>query len=147
MTPAPRTATSTPSGSRWDVAAPLAVGAAAAAVAVRLAVAGPHVPGVECPSRWLTGLDCPGCGSTRSVAALLDGDMARALDHHLLVPLVLPLLVWAWGAWLASSIDGRPRRTVLDRHGAALVTLVVVVAFTVVRNLGVLGDVLASGAQ
>ena len=128
------------------VAAPVAVAAVALAAAAGVAVRGPHLPGVDCPSRTLTGLDCPGCGATRSAAALLDGDLVRAVDHHVLLPVVAPLLVWAWVAWFATARDGRPRSTVLDRPAAAIVTAVVVTAFTVIRNTGWFGDYLASGA-
>ena len=32
-----------------------------------------------CPSPWLTGFHCPGCGTLRSLHRLLHGDLAGAL--------------------------------------------------------------------
>jgi hypothetical protein len=50
-----------------------------------------------CPFKALTGIDCPGCGSTRAGASLLRGDVVAALDHHALLisaPVVIAAL-WA----------------------------------------------------
>lgn len=92
-----------------------------------------HVP--LCPLAFATGLDCPLCGSLRSVHALASGDVGAALDHNLLVTATLPLAVAAWALWLARSL-GRPvlprlrwpRRTGLAVAGVAAV-------FFVARNL------------
>ena len=120
---------------------------AVAGLAVFLVGHGPYVDGVSCPSRALSGLDRPRCGSTRCLAALLDGDVVAAVDQNLLAVAVLPLVLWAWGSWLVSTWTGRRSPTPLDRTGAALATLVAVAGFVVVRNvdLGV-GAFLASGA-
>jgi Protein of unknown function (DUF2752) len=120
----------------------VAVGAAAGFLAWH----GPYLDGVSCPSRNLTGLDCPGCGSTRCMAALLDGDLGGALDQNVLAVIALPFILWAWGAWMLGTFTGRRYRTPLDRPGAALVTLVLVVGFVVVRNIDAgIGSFLASG--
>lgn len=44
-----------------------------------------------CPFRWLTGLQCPGCGSQRAFRALLEGHPLEAWSYNLLLP---PLLVY-----------------------------------------------------
>ncbi|MEO6987269.1 MAG: DUF2752 domain-containing protein [Aquihabitans sp.] len=111
-------------------------------------VRGPYIAGVSCPSHALTGLDCPGCGSTRSIAALLHGDLATAFDHHLLVPLVLPLLIWSWVAWLTRGISGRRLSNPLNQRWASLTVLAVVLVFTVARNIDPLfGGWLAAGVR
>lgn len=49
------------------------------------------------PRCWLqqmTGLQCPGCGATRAVHALLNGEFARAWHLNALVVAALPLLAW-----------------------------------------------------
>jgi hypothetical protein len=45
-----------------------------------------------CIFHKLTGLDCPGCGSSRGLHCLLHGDLGRAADHNVLLFLALPLL-------------------------------------------------------
>jgi hypothetical protein len=109
---------------------------AVAAGLIYLYVFDPNEPGHYplCPTRTVFGVDCPGCGAARCLHALLHGDIARALDHNLLLVVTLPLLIglvgyWAWGRFVRPE---RPSR--LPRHlawGFAAVALV----FAVARNL------------
>ena len=50
---------------------------------------------IICPFRLVTGLPCPGCGTTRSVAALLDGRLADSLSFNPL-GIVFPSAVLLW---------------------------------------------------
>lgn len=88
---------------------PLLVGAAALGGCVYVSLVDPNSSGAYpfCPFRAMTGYDCVGCGATRAVRALLDADIARALDHNLLFTLVVPLLVYGWVVWLASALGHR----------------------------------------
>lgn len=45
-----------------------------------------------CLFRWVFGVDCPGCGITRSVMALLNGDVIGAFRLHPAGPLVVSLI-------------------------------------------------------
>ncbi len=49
------------------------------------------------PRCWLyqlTGIQCPGCGATRAVHALLNGEFERAWRLNALVVGAIPLLAW-----------------------------------------------------
>jgi hypothetical protein len=46
---------------------------------------------IPCPFKYLTGIDCPGCGFQRSVLALLQGDLH---DSFALYPPAIPLLIF-----------------------------------------------------
>ena len=46
---------------------------------------------IPCPFKYLTGIDCPGCGFQRSVVALLQGDIHKSL---ILYPPAIPLLLF-----------------------------------------------------
>lgn len=121
-------------------AAPLAVGGAIAACCVGLAIWNPGDHGMPlCPTKAVTGIDCPFCGGLRAMASLGRGNVARAADHNLLLVLIAPVAFAWWLMWLNAARIGRPaprpnwtapavRRTV-----AALV--VVTLAFTVIRNI------------
>ena len=66
-----------------------------------------------CPFKEATGIDCPGCGMTRGLRSLAQGDLAAAADHNLLLVVMLPVLVAAWGFWMARSVgftEARPLR-------------------------------------
>lgn len=52
-----------------------------------------HLPGWPCAFRAVTGLPCPGCGMSRSVAALVRGHWREAIAWHAFGPLVLVVAV------------------------------------------------------
>ncbi|CAN5646024.1 hypothetical protein BH23PLA1_BH23PLA1_33940 [soil metagenome] len=88
------------------------------------------VPFTICGFKNLTGQDCPGCGMTRGLSALLQGDLTTALAFHPLSPifLVLMVLLTAW-AWFDLSRGSSTLQQMLERRGvpigAGLAVLVV----------------------
>lgn len=134
---------STPSGQRGMVmlpawAGPLAVAAAALACCTAVSLANPTQPGnvlPQCPFKALTGWDCPGCGSTRMLYAVLHGDLAGGARYNAVALILTPALIWAW---LASSLPrlGGPRLPAWRPSGRSIwVGLAIVLLFTVARNL------------
>lgn len=120
---------------RWF--APVAVGIGVVVATVALGVIDPEarahiLPG--CPFRRLTGLDCPGCGGTRAVYALTQGELLQALDHNVLTVLLLPVLLVAWVAWLRFRLGRRPTPLTLP-PAASYSIAVAFLVFWVVRNL------------
>lgn len=116
--------------------APLMVLAAAGVGAAVLVVVDPNKPGnllPKCPFKWLTGLNCPGCGATRMVHALLHGDVVAAWQYNaVLLALGVPLAVWLFARWTKDRWTGE-RRSVPKPVGVA--ALVVAVVWGVGRNL------------
>lgn len=88
----------------------------------------------RCPFNWLTGLDCPACGSTRMVHALLHGDVVAAWNFNAVMLVVgLPLFAWLWLRWANAARHGRKSEPVPKKlQGAVLGTALV---WMVVRNL------------
>jgi hypothetical protein len=127
---------------------PVAAGAAGLAwitmAGLRYRPDGPAMAGVGCPFEHLTGLDCPGCGSTRSLGALTRLDLGAALDHNVLVPFALAFVMVSWALWMVATWRSRPTPTLVRGPTAILAIGLVFIAFTVVRNLDA-GDWLASG--
>lgn len=118
-------------------AGPVAVGAVALCGCVALAVVDPELrtriyPG--CPFRLATGLDCPGCGGTRAMLALFQGDVLLALDHNVVTVLLLPVLVWAWARWLLARL-GRGEGPVVLAPAVSMGLAVTLTVFMVLRNL------------
>ncbi|RAV30625.1 DUF2752 domain-containing protein [Sinomicrobium soli] len=59
---------------------------------------------IPCPVKWLTGLDCPGCGFQRSLLALLQGNFGKSLE---LYPATIPLLLlFALALWQKNRPTG-----------------------------------------
>ncbi|HEX9199624.1 MAG TPA: DUF2752 domain-containing protein [Acidobacteriaceae bacterium] len=88
-----------------------------------------------CPIRQYLHIDCPGCGATRALAALLRGHIAKALRLNALFVLLLPVA-------LAGAIESYRRALRPERFRwhqppmpAVYATLTVAVTFTIARNL------------
>jgi hypothetical protein len=87
-----------------------------------------------CQFHRLTGLNCPGCGATRALYALLHGDFATALRDNALLVAAIPAAA-ARGGWLwLNRMRGRPREHFVP-NCFLLPLLVLAVVFAVLRNL------------
>lgn len=51
---------------------------------------------LDCPFRWLTGWQCPGCGVTHLVLALVHGDLDGAWQANPAIILASPFLLLLW---------------------------------------------------
>jgi uncharacterized membrane protein YjjB (DUF3815 family) len=77
---------------------------------------------------------CPGCGATRAIHALVDGNLLQALRSNVMIILLLPYTAVLLGDWTRSRVTGTPMRTLPGNRvviGLALVALV----FGIIRNL------------
>jgi hypothetical protein len=83
-----------------------------------LSILGVTIPEL-CAWRGVTGLPCPGCGLTRAWVAVLHGDFAASVSHHLLGWLVLlyaAAQATRHAAWLAFPA----KRAGVERIGRGL---------------------------
>jgi Protein of unknown function (DUF2752) len=87
-----------------------------------------------CAFHALTGLNCPGCGTTRSLYALLHGNLRLALkDNALFILALAALAVWG-GRFAVRKIRNQPVTfNILPKF--IWLFLVVALVFAVVRNL------------
>ncbi|MBA8955103.1 DUF2752 domain-containing protein [Actinomadura namibiensis] len=136
-----RSAPHAPSGPPVAVARRLAVPAGVLALAVgAVAYVGavdPNQPGhyPTCPFLLLTGLQCPGCGSLRTLHALAHGDVGTALGLNVLTVAMVPVLAFFWARWAVARARGVPTRRKAGDPRAIWGLFAVVVVFWVVRNL------------
>lgn len=120
--------------------APIGVAVAGIAGCTVLFAVDPNEPGHYplCPTRALLGIDCPGCGLMRGTYDLLHGNVAGAIDHNLLIPFLVPIVLVLWLGWLKRAGTGvRPavtRRQFRWRNRLLLIGLVIMLVFGVVRN-------------
>ncbi len=127
------------------LASPLAIGGVVAATTLALRLRDPHVSGAWglCPTKALTDLDCPLCGSLRAVNDLTHLDVGAALSSNLVFVLAVPAIIFFWGRRLVACWRGGEsmRPLAIPSWGWAA-GLVVLTVCTVVRNLP--GSVLAA---
>jgi hypothetical protein len=87
-----------------------------------------------CLFHQLTGWNCPGCGGTRSVYALLHGNFALALKDNALF-VVLLAAAGARGVWFAVKQIRRQPAGQFFPANILWAMLALAVVFTVLRNL------------
>ena len=87
----------------------------------------------QCVFHRLTGLNCPGCGATRAVYALLHGRWQAALHDNVLFILTGGVLAVRLG-WMSIQRLRHQRMVSLIPVGALIPWLVIALIFGVLRN-------------
>ena len=88
-----------------------------------------------CPIHLYFGIDCPGCGATRALAALLRGHLAEALSLNALFVLLLPIAFAGAIECYRRALRPGAFRWPQPPAPALYATLAATVLFTVARNL------------
>src|SRR6186997_1087256 len=89
----------------------------------------------KCFFHELTGLYCPGCGGQRSLHALLNGHILRAIDYNLLFIVLLPLIIY----FMYMFITGKKysKASIIYHPKFSFLIAIVVVSFWMFRNIPV----------
>jgi len=87
-----------------------------------------------CPFHTLTGLNCPGCGTTRGLHQLLHGNFVAAFELNPLTMLLLPLLGFALASYTRSAITGRPMPQIALSPKYGWVLMAMILGFWIFRN-------------
>jgi hypothetical protein len=90
-----------------------------------------------CPFRALTGLNCPGCGTSRGLHQLLNGHPIVALDLNPLMVLALPIMAYVFVSYALVAVRGRGLPKVFIPAPLIWVIFWVIVSFWVLRNIPV----------
>ncbi|GLU45926.1 DUF2752 domain-containing protein [Nocardiopsis ansamitocini] len=129
-------------------AAPIAVGVVGLAAAVMVHFIDPNEPGnyPTCPWLMLTGTFCPGCGTTRAVAALTHLDVLGAAQMNIFAVAVVPFVAFWYIKWLYQSFrPPKATRTTMASPVWLYLLLAAILLYWLVRNLP-FGAFLAPGA-
>ena len=116
---------------------PVVASAAALAGCVYLATHDPNDPRVlmpECPTKMLTGLDCPACGGLRMVRALVTGHWSAAVHDNVVLLACVPFVAYVWVRWLVAGLSGRTYSFTVSRRWGYVI-LGTALLWMVVRNL------------
>ncbi|MFD0690978.1 DUF2752 domain-containing protein [Actinomadura fibrosa] len=116
---------------------PGAVVVVAASVVSYVGAVDPNVDGhyPTCPFLALTGYQCPGCGSLRTIHALAHGHVREALGLNVLAVAMLPVLAFFFVRWTAARVRDRPARARAGDPRLIWALFGGIVLFWVLRNL------------
>jgi len=89
----------------------------------------------QCPIYEFLHLQCPGCGATRAVAALLHGHFAEALHFNPLATLLLPFIVAYSILWYRHFLQRKAHSIPQPPPAVIYAGLTLAIAFAVIRNL------------
>ena len=88
-----------------------------------------------CIFHSLTGLYCPGCGTTRAVHQLLNGNFAQAFSFNPLMLLLLPFLGYSFLSFVSSFIVKKPLPDIFAFTGCGWILFGAIVLFGILRNI------------
>ncbi len=110
---------------RHSLPALIALAAAAAAI----------IAAVPCPIRSLTGLSCPGCGTTRALGDLLGGHALEALSHNYFLVVSAPYIALLAYSAIADRGPAKSIYRLLTAPAAIGAMLSLSVAWWIARNI------------
>ena len=86
----------------------------------------------KCPINYTTGLECPGCGSSRCVKELISLEFVKAFNYNPLAFFALPLIVII-SILNIFGLTQYFRSSFIERYGAIIVFSVITI-FTLLRK-------------
>lgn len=90
--------------------------------------------GIRCPINLITGLQCPGCGTTRMAVSLLRGDLSSAWSYNPVVLCMLPagavFAVCGIKRYIQTGRNDQPKW----EKAAMIVMICVLLVYGVLRN-------------
>lgn len=117
---------------RW-----LLIVGACVGVSVPLYVADPSKAGFfpRCPIHAITGLYCPGCGTTRALHQLLRGNPGAALGLNPLAFILLPVLAYSFLSFTLETFNRKALPRLFRTRMSTWLLIAIVISFTVLRNI------------
>jgi hypothetical protein len=97
------------------------------------------VPPEYWPRCWwllLTGTKCPGCGTQRAIAAMLQGDFLQAVSYNPILVVGIPyFLLSVWVDFGKNTHLKHRDRNLFFSAKALKITVIVIIAYWIGRNL------------
>lgn len=89
---------------------------------------------LKCPFKFLTGWDCPGCGSQRALHAVLHGGFVRALRYNPFMVISIPyLLTVAYTTFFRDPFALKCRRVVQHKN-VVMTIFFMIIGWWILRN-------------
>jgi hypothetical protein len=81
---------------------------------------------LPCPFKYITSIDCPGCGFQRSVVALIQGDLHKSF---LFYPPAIPLLIFFSYGIADSFFKLDTKKQLVKKTGFMIVGTIILVSY------------------
>lgn len=92
--------------------------------------------GIPCIIHEITGLYCPGCGITRCLFALVQGEFHKAFMYNQLIVLLLPILAIYYTLNTYYYITGKDNIMIKKiPNYVYIILLIIVISFGIIRNI------------
>jgi Protein of unknown function (DUF2752) len=88
-----------------------------------------------CIFHRLFGIWCPGCGLTRGTYCLMHFEFKEALNYNLLLMCASPFIAYDGIIWFLNKGEDAKYKSLMGERMPAWILFVVVILFTVLRNL------------
>lgn len=83
---------------------------------------------LPCPFKYITGIDCPGCGFQRAVLALMRGDFHTSFT---LYPAAIPLLLFFIYGITGRFYDLDTKKEVIKKSGFIVIGTMILVSYCI----------------
>lgn len=87
----------------------------------------------KCPTKWVTDYNCPGCGTTRALHALLHGNIAGVWHYNAALFFYVPLIILTWLG--NRQKPGNLLRRLVQGRWYATIVLVTIIIWGIGRNI------------
>ena len=87
----------------------------------------------SCPVHTATGLFCPGCGMTRSIVALFNGDILLSLRSNITPYVAAVLIIMLYAEWVAHAFGVRLKTFIHNGRVMAAIGAILL-AYLIIRN-------------
>lgn len=91
--------------------------------------------GWKCPFNLITGLKCPGCGTTHAVTEYLRLNFAAGFKQNMLFPLEALYIAWVGVIMARGYIQTGSKNYVSPCRAADIIMLIIIILWWVVRNI------------
>jgi hypothetical protein len=81
---------------------------------------------LPCPFKYLTGIDCPGCGFQRAVIALVQGDLRKSFTGY---PPAIPLLIFFMYEIISQFFKLNDQKGIVKKSMVIIVCTIVLVNY------------------
>lgn len=91
----------------------------------------------KCPIKYLTSLDCPGCGFQRALHSTLHGNLYEAVRYNLFLIIAIPITsIWLINSIIMERITKQRNKMILLKVNKMLIFTYIICYFSwfIIRN-------------